>query len=66
MALQSVTVRPQKAEKSDEIEVFIEELIGQPLSTTASAIPVFSFKTTEENVEKIKSKWGNEIILDAY
>ncbi|KAM0470571.1 hypothetical protein ACHAPX_009834 [Trichoderma viride] len=64
MAIQSVQVRPQKDTISDEVETFIESLIGRTVSTTASRVPVFSFQTTEENVQKIKEKFGDQIIVD--
>ncbi|GFP57690.1 hypothetical protein ACSS6W_007498 [Trichoderma asperelloides] len=64
MAIQSVQVRPQKAANADVIETFIESLIGRTVSTTASMVPVFSFQTTEENVNKIKEKFGDEVIVD--
>ncbi|EHK17825.1 uncharacterized protein TRIVIDRAFT_76398 [Trichoderma virens Gv29-8] len=64
MALQSVLVRPHETADLNELEVFIESLINQPVSSTASRVPVFSFKTTEENVKLIKAKFGNDIIVD--
>ncbi|KAL7893229.1 hypothetical protein HDV63DRAFT_387518 [Trichoderma sp. SZMC 28014] len=64
MAIQSVQVRPQKSADSDEIETYIESLIGRTVSTTASMVPVFSFQTTEENVQKIKEKFGDQIVVD--
>ncbi|KAL7781330.1 hypothetical protein V8C37DRAFT_398193 [Trichoderma ceciliae] len=44
---------------------FIEALIGQTVPSTISSVPVFSFKTTEENVQKIKARFGDHIIVDA-
>ncbi|PNP42996.1 hypothetical protein THARTR1_11162 [Trichoderma harzianum] len=65
MALQSVQVRPHETADLNELETFIESLINQPVPSTVSRVPVFSFKTTEENVKLIKDKFGNDVIVDA-
>ncbi|KAL6818082.1 hypothetical protein GGI42DRAFT_309321 [Trichoderma sp. SZMC 28013] len=65
MALQSVQVRPHETADLNELETFIESLIGQTVPSTVSRVPVFSFKTSEENVKLIKDKFGNDIIVDA-
>ncbi|TFB00477.1 hypothetical protein CCMA1212_007573 [Trichoderma ghanense] len=64
MALQSVQVRPHETVDINELETFIESLINQPVPSTFSKVPVFSFKTTEENVNKIKAKFGDQVIID--
>ncbi|KAL6872709.1 hypothetical protein J3F83DRAFT_580794 [Trichoderma novae-zelandiae] len=64
MALQSVQVRPHETADLNELETFIETLINQPVPSTFSKVPVFSFKTTEENVNKIKAKFGEHVIVD--
>ncbi|QYT01865.1 hypothetical protein H0G86_008879 [Trichoderma simmonsii] len=65
MALQSVQVRPHETADLNALETFIESLIGQTVPSTVSRVPVFSFKTSEENVNKIKEKFGNDCIIDA-
>ncbi|KAK0761591.1 hypothetical protein N5P37_006544 [Trichoderma harzianum] len=65
MALQSVQVRPHETADLNELETFIESLIGQTVPSTVSRVPVFSFKTSEENVKLIKDKFGNDVIIDA-
>ncbi|KAK4070901.1 hypothetical protein Trihar35433_5368 [Trichoderma harzianum] len=65
MALQSVQVRPHETADLNALETFIETLIGQTVPSTVSRVPVFSFKTSEENVNKIKEKFGNDCIIDA-
>ncbi|KAL6799702.1 hypothetical protein J3E68DRAFT_396486 [Trichoderma sp. SZMC 28012] len=65
MALQSVQVRPHESADLNALETFIETLIGQTVPSTVSRVPVFSFKTSEENVNKIKEKFGNDCIIDA-
>ncbi|RFU80563.1 hypothetical protein TARUN_1682 [Trichoderma arundinaceum] len=65
MALQSVQVRPHETADLEALETFIETLIGQTVPTTGSRVPVFSFRTTEENVQKIKAKYGEHCIIDA-
>ncbi|KAH0490870.1 hypothetical protein TgHK011_002321 [Trichoderma gracile] len=64
MALQSVQVRPNEKADVNELETFIESLINQTVSSTFSSVPVFTFKTTEENVKKIKEKFGDQVIID--
>ncbi|PTB66631.1 hypothetical protein BBK36DRAFT_1158604 [Trichoderma citrinoviride] len=64
MALQSVSVRPQKEDVVNELETFIESLINQTVPCTPSSRPVFSFTTTEENINKIKAKYGDNVIID--
>ncbi|KAK1249564.1 hypothetical protein MKX07_003080 [Trichoderma sp. CBMAI-0711] len=64
MALQSVQVRPHETADVNELETFIESLINQTVPSTFSKVPVFSFKTTEENVNKIREKFGNHVIID--
>ncbi|KAL5090794.1 hypothetical protein Trisim1_004098 [Trichoderma cf. simile WF8] len=81
MALQNVQVRPHETADLNELETyvtflialrilliiyrFIESLIGQTVPSTVSRVPVFSFKTSEENVKLIKDKFGNDCIIDA-
>ncbi|KAM0249685.1 hypothetical protein ACHAQJ_008946 [Trichoderma viride] len=65
MAKQSVQVRPDETINFDEVETFIESLIHQTVPSTASRVPVFSFQTTEENVNKIKEKFGDKVTVDA-
>ncbi|KAL7952696.1 hypothetical protein V8C34DRAFT_309820 [Trichoderma compactum] len=65
MALQSVQVRPHETADLNELETFIESLINQPVPSTVSRVPVFSFQTSEENVKLIKDKFGNDVIVDA-
>ncbi|EGR51019.1 uncharacterized protein TRIREDRAFT_120311 [Trichoderma reesei QM6a] len=64
MALQSVQVRPHETADVNELETFIESLINQTVPSTFSKVPVFSFKTTEENVNKIREKFGDHVIID--
>ncbi|KAL6886111.1 hypothetical protein HDV57DRAFT_515294 [Trichoderma longibrachiatum] len=64
MALQSVQVRPHETADVNELETFIESLINQTVPSTFSKVPVFSFKTTEENVKLIKEKFGDHVIID--
>ncbi|KAL6812234.1 hypothetical protein V8C40DRAFT_257292 [Trichoderma camerunense] len=65
MALLNVQVRPHETADLNELETFIESLIGQTVPSTVSRVPVFSFKTSEENVKLIKDKFGNDCIIDA-
>ncbi|KAL7940192.1 hypothetical protein V8C42DRAFT_338281 [Trichoderma barbatum] len=65
MALQNVQVRPQEDINFDEVETFIESLINQPVRSTVSRVPVFSFKTTEENVKLIKNRFGETVTIEA-
>ncbi|KAL7917483.1 hypothetical protein ACQKWADRAFT_37444 [Trichoderma austrokoningii] len=64
MDSRSVNVRPQDNKDSDEIETFIESLIGCTVQTSFSKPPIFSFQTTNANVEKIKEKFGLRVIIE--
>ncbi|KAL7932826.1 hypothetical protein V8C35DRAFT_281164 [Trichoderma chlorosporum] len=64
MALQSVQVRPTESADINVLETYIESLINQPVPSTHSRIPVFSFKTSPENVQLIKDKFGDDVTVD--
>ncbi|KAH6874412.1 hypothetical protein B0T10DRAFT_567340 [Thelonectria olida] len=64
MAQKAVQLRPTSFDGNfSEIDNYLVELIGHPVPSTKSLPPIYFFVTSEENIEKIKQKFGDKVSL---
>ncbi|KAF4982846.1 hypothetical protein FDECE_17429 [Fusarium decemcellulare] len=65
MGHKAIQLRSQGANEG-ELGQYLESLVGHPIPIAPTYPPIYFFVTTDENLEKLKEKYGDRVNITSH